>query len=334
NKKSVITIRDIAREANVSASTVSRVLNNTTAVTENKRQAVLEAVKKLNYRPNIIAQGLVRGQSMAIGILTQDLASPFYGGMHQGIEQGLSTSGYQPLFVSGNWTPSKEIEALDMLVQRQVDGLIIMAGTVLDERIRQIAERMPLVVVGGRLKDLEKQCLQIDNQKAAYTATQHLIELGHRRIVHITGMPTHPDAIKRKQGYEQALNEADIEIDPTLIIEGTFRRRSGLFAIETLLTRGTQFSAIFAANDQITNGVYLALFRRGIRIPDDVSIVGFDDQRYSAYMSPPLTTIYHPIVEMGVAAAKAVITLINGEPINLPVPSTKLVIRESTGIYK
>ncbi len=334
-KKEAITIQDIARKAKVSPSTVSRVLNDTVPVASDKRDAVLAAVKELNYRPNLIAQNLVRGKSMVIGVLTQDTASPFYGQIHQGIEQGLTGSGYQPMFVIGNWQVSEELVALETLMMRQVDGIIILGGNIPDERIKEVATEIPLVMTARWVKGLEQQCLQVDNVKASYDATRHLIELGHRHIIFVMGLPSIGDTLERQKGYYQAMQEVNLDIDPQLlVIEGNFTQLSGLLAIEQLLNRKQFFSAIFAMNDEMAFGAMLALYRHGLRVPEDISLVGFDDQDHTAYTIPPLTTVRYPMFDMGFMAAQSILKLIQGQAINLPLLPTQLIVRESTMRYQ
>lgn len=329
-----ITIHDIARKAGVSPSTVSRVLNGNTPVAEDKRRRVLAAVNSLEYRPSALAQSLARGRSGAVGVLTQDIASPFYGEILKGIEQGLGGSGYHPMFASGNWRGEDERDALELLRSRQVDALIVMGGQLADEHLRRVAERTPLVVVGRLVAGLEPQCLRVNDRQGAYRATQYLIELGHRRIAHITGHLGHHDSAERRAGYLEALADAGIPSDPQLLVEGDFSEKSGLLATDELLRRSARITAIFAANDQIAYGARLALFRRGIRVPDDVSLVGFDDQPGSAYTTPPLTTIRQPTLEMGRAAAHAVCSLLDGPPLTLPTFATTLIMRESATMLR
>jgi LacI family transcriptional regulator len=324
-----ITIHDIAREAGVSPSTVSRVLNGTVPVAEDKRAAVLAVIEKRKYRPNIVARGLARGTTGAIGVLTQAISSQFYGEILFGIEQGLRGSAYHAVFASANWQTDEELEALDLLMERRVDALVVLGGLIPDERLARVAEDIPLVAVGRSIAGLEPHCLRVDDELGAYRATHYLIELGHRRIVHITGALSHQDARDRRTGYFRALDEAGIPIDPQLVVDGDYTERSGLLATQALLSRGTLFTAIFSANDQMAYGARLALFRRGIRVPEDISLVGFDDLTGSAYIIPPLTTIRQPTNDMGLQAAQAVLRLLDGQPLDLPTPAIELVIRES-----
>lgn len=326
-----VTIIDIAREAGVSPSTVSRVLTGNAPVASDKRDLVLAIAKKLRYQPNVSAQGLVRGRTAAIGVLTQSIASPFYGEIMLGLEQGLSGSGYHLIFASGNWQTDEELAALDLLSSRRVDALIVLTGVISDDHLRRAAEELPLVVIGRSIAGIEDQCLRVDDFQAACEATHYLITLGHRRIVHIAGPGHHQDAVDRHAGYLQALKEAHLPIDEQLIVVGDFTEQSGLLATQALLSRATLFSAIFAANDQMAYGARLALYRHGIQVPDNVSLVGFDDQPASAYTTPPLTTVRQPTHDIGQAAARSILRMLKGEPPGLPVITTDLVIRESTG---
>ena len=331
-QKKRITIQHIADQAGVSISTVSRVLSGSAGVKEGKRQAVLSAADKLNYRPNLFARGLASGQSMSIGILTQRFGSPFYDGILRGIIAGLDESKYSPLVADGQWRKDVERQALQTLLDRHVDGIILLGPQISAEELIKLEARLPLFVVGRHVEQLEDFCLTLDNYEAGYQATQFLIDRGHRQIAHITGRmaeSTFSDASYRLAGYRAALQDAGIMPDPDMIVEGNFLNQSGLLAVETLFSRGKPFSAIFAANDQMATGAILGLHRRGVRVPDDVSIIGLDDQPMSAYTIPPLTTIRQPAEEMGHIAAKTMLKLLVDEPCNVPKLSTSLIVRES-----
>lgn len=326
------TLEDIAREAGVSSSTVSRVLNGSKRVADDKRLLVLAAIEQHQYRPNLVARGLVRGRSMTIGVLMQDISSPFFAQMVSGIEQGLDQAAYRPMFASTHWrAENQENEALSLqlLLERRVDGMIVLASSVPDDALRAVAANMPLIIVARSVQGLEPQCLSVDNQGGAYRATRYLLGLGHTRIAHITGTPNHPDANDRLIGYRRAIAEAGLSVDEHMVVEGQFTEESGLTAVEELLMRGAQFTAIFVANDQMAYGTMLGLFNHGYRIPTDVSLVGFDDQFLSAYTLPPLTTVRQPSIEMGQAAAQGLLRLLNNESPMLAHFSTDLIIRKS-----
>jgi LacI family transcriptional regulator len=186
-----------------------------------------------------------------------------------------------------------------------------------------------MMVAARRVKGLEAQCLYVDNEGGAYRATRYLIGLGHTRIAHITGADGHPDAADRLAGYCRVLTEASLTVDKRLLVDGQFTEQGGLAGVEELLTRGERFTAIFAANDQAAYGVMLGLFNHGYRIPTDVSLVGFDDQFFSAYTLPPLTTVHHPTIEMGRVAAEGLLRLIDGNEPMLPHFPSDLIIRKS-----
>ena len=326
-----VTINDIARRAKVSKSTVSRVLNGNNVVAQPKQAAVLKAIEELGYRPNIFAQSLVSGRSFTVGVLTQNIGSPFYDAILVGIHEGFAGSDYSPIFADGRWHPETEQSALQTLLDRRVDGLIVIGGLMPKEKLLRLGDdyQVPLIVVARHLPELDGRCIYVDNFAAAYKITTFLIEQGHREIAHITGIASQEDAISRREGYLQALSDAGLTPTPELMVEGNFRRQSGTLAVEMLMTRGRMFSAIFAANDQMAFGARLALFRRGLRVPEDVSIAGIDDEPASAYMTPPWTTMRQPAIEMGVAAAQAILSLLAGKPLPNLQFSMDLIARET-----
>ncbi len=332
--KPTVTIHDIAREAGVSPSTVSRVLNGSAAVTAEKRDAVLAAVKRQQYRPNTFARSLKQGRTAAIGVLNQSMGSPFYGEVMLGIEQGLTDSGYHAMVASGNWRVSDELQSLELLLSRRVDALIITSGTLPDDRVLEVAQSLPVVMLGRMVPGLEQQCLAVQNEIGGYQATRYLISLGHRRIAHIVGNVLHYDAADRRDGYLRALHEADIPVDEELLLEGEYTELSGMLAMQRLLNSGALFTAVFSANDQMAYGARLALYRQGIRVPDDVSLVGFDNLLSSAYTTPPLTTVRQPTLDMGLAAARMVLALLDDDIPTPEVFTPELVIRESAALRR
>jgi LacI family transcriptional regulator len=325
-----VTLEMVAHQAGVSPSTVSRILNGTADVSDAKRAVVDKAIAKLGFVPNPVARGLAGGRTLSIGVLTQAIDSPFYGSALRGIEVALGPAGYSPLFMSGHWHADEEARCIDVLRSRRVDGLIVLTGRLTDGALRAVARFVPVVVTGRKLKAANLVALDFDHAEGARQATQHLISLGHQRIAFIGGVTEHPDAVEREQGYRLALEEAGLRIDPTLIAAGAFTEQSGMQAVERLFRSRTRFTAIFAANDQMALGAAVALYRRGKRVPDDVSLVGFDDIAGSMYAVPPLTTIHNPIQEIGVLAARAMLDLLAGDRPRLEVPAPRLVVREST----
>jgi LacI family transcriptional regulator len=323
------TIQDIAKRANVSKSTVSRVLTGSSAVQSGKREAVMKAMEALNYQPNVIAQSLAGGRSMTIGIVTQNIGSPFTDTIAQGVIAGLAGTGYSPIFVDGQWQQSAESEVIRTLLGRNVDGLVLIGGHVPTDDINKLRNQLPTIAIARELNGWDSQCIHVDNEDAGFRATQHLLDFGHRDIAIVCGIKEHPDASNRLKGYTRALTTAGITLSPELVYQGDFSAQSGVLAVNSWLASSSHFSAIFAANDMVAFGARLALHRHGIRVPHDVSIIGFDDQAESAFMTPPLTTMRQPAAEMGAAGAAAITQLIAGEIPELPELAIELQLRES-----
>jgi LacI family transcriptional regulator len=320
----------VADAAGVSASTVSRILNGTAVVSKLKKQAVDDAVRKLDFVPNPVARGLAGGRTLSVGVITQSLDSPFYGVALRGIETELSSAGYSSLFVSGRWDAQEEASCIEVLRSRRVDGIIVLTGRLSDAKLRSCAKSLPTVVTGRTLKAPNLISLDFDNFEGGRMATQYLVSLGHKRIAFIAGDPKHPDATERLRGYKVALEEAKIAFKPSLVVDGSFEEESGLIAVEQLIERGERFTGIVSANDQMAMGACLGLYRRNIRVPQDVSIIGFDNLLTSAYCLPPLSTIHHPAYELGQLSARAVLQLIRGETSPLIVPPPQVIARQST----
>jgi LacI family transcriptional regulator len=325
-----VTVHEVARAAGVSASTVSRVLNGTARVSESKRATVEATIARMNYSPNLLAQGLKKGRAMTLGIVVQHVYSPFFGELLRGVEGELSGTDYASVVVSGHWDVKDELKSVNLLLARQVDGIIILSGCLSDEEIFAIAAHRCVVATGRNLNGKNVFGFALDNEYGAYQATAHLIELGHQRIVFIAGPKNHCDANDRLLGYQRALHEAGIRFDKSLVLEGDFNESSGVLAVNLLLESRRNFTAVFSTNDQMAYGVRLGLFRRGIRVPDDISLVGFDDLPGSSFTTPPLTTVRQPMYEVGRLAADALIKLINGERISVNLPKLELIIRETT----
>lgn len=326
----VVTLDMVARLAGVSPSTVSRILNGTAGVGLAKTEAVQEAIRKLRFKPNPIARGLAGGRTLTIGVVTQAINSPFYGETLRGIEDKLEPAGYIPIFVSGHWQEAEERKALDALVSRRVDGIIVLSGLLPDEILKSYAKTVPMVVVGRTLEGPNLFSMTFDNREGGRLATQHLIECGHTRIAFIAGDPAQPDALDRQAGYRDALESAGLAYDPALVVPGDFTETCGLMAVGSLFDSRLPFTAIFAANDQTALGAALGLYRRNVRVPDDVSMVGFDDLAPAKFSIPPLTTIRQPVYEMGSLAAAAVLDLLRGVTPTAVLPVPQLVPREST----
>lgn len=219
---------------------------------------------------------------------------------------------------------------MEVLQSRRVDGIVVLTGRLTDQAVKAYAKTMPLVVTGRALKAPGLFTLNFDNFEGGRLATQHLIQLGHRRIAFIAGDADHPDATERMRGYRAALEAATIAFDPALMVPGEYHELSGMLAVDRLLTTNQRFTAIFAANDQMALGAALGLQRRSLRVPEDVSIVGFDDVPTSQFAIPPLTSVHQPAYELGRLAASAMLQLQAGAKPSVEVPLPRLIARESS----
>lgn len=328
--RNLVTLDLVAREAGVSASTVSRIINGTVNVSDELRVAVETVIAKFNFRPNAAARGLALGRTLTIGVISQAMDSPFYGEGLRAIEQRLQGIGYAPLFMSGNWQEREEVRCMEELINRGVDGIIMFAGCLGDAALKSYARRVPIVVTGRLLRAKGLVSMQVDDRNGAVLAMKHLLDLGHRRIAFVTGFANHPDANERLAGYKDALAAAGVGFDPQLVVPGDFHEEGGMRAVYQLLDSGVQFTAMFCVNDQTAYGACLALFRKGLRVPEQVSVVGFDDLPASTYRVPPLTSVRQSVHKLGECSAEAVLQLIAGRRPQIHLPPVELVVREST----
>ena len=330
DESSTTTLHEVASAAGVSPATVSRFLNGTAKVSEDKRKTIERVIEELSYKPNRLAQSLKMGSTRTIGVLTQSLESGYFNQTMIGIEDAVKDAGYALLIMSGHWHADEEAERVELLIGRRVDGVVILTGNLTDEQILRYSSRVPIAAFGRKIEGERVTGFVLDNYKAACDAMEHLIEQGHRRIAFISGQNDHEDARARLAGYKDTLAKHKIAAEPELIVPGDFQESGGVLAVNQLLASKQRFTAIFAANDLTAYGARLALYRRSIRVPDDISIVGFDDLNSSMYTTPPLTTVRQPLYDVGMSLGKTMLSMLGqgeapaGEP-----PALSLVVRES-----
>lgn len=308
------TIKEVSRLAGVSNATVSRVLNGTVPVSPEVTERVLSAVRQLGYKPNAFARSLVTNRSGGLGVAVNDVASPYFGKIIRGVEAEAEAVGMHLLISSGHAEESKERAALDFLAARRSDALIAHVEGLTDEDlIPYLTGEPPLVVVGRCVPGFEKRSVYLDNYAGGVMATRHLLEQGHTRIGHVTGPSRYPDSRTRKRGFEDAMRDAGIEPNPGLIIESDFEEQGGYQAMKEMLRRAPDLTAVFMGNDQMAAGAFSALREASYSIPDDVSVVGYDDVDLGRYLFPTLTTIRQPLEEMGRAAARTALAQLGGQ---------------------
>ncbi|MGG2972065.1 LacI family DNA-binding transcriptional regulator [Geobacillus stearothermophilus] len=326
-------IKDVAKRANVSTATVSRVLRNTGNVTEETRQRVLEAIEALNYHPNVLGRYLRRMETETVLVVVPDIMNPFFSKVLRGIEAVALEHGYQVLLGDTQNDARLEEQYLNVLPQRQVDGMIFLTARIRKELMEEMARQFPIVLACEYLEGTDIPTVSIDNISSARKATEHLIRLGHRRIAHLSGPMDVILSRDRLRGYYQALAQHEIEVDAALVQEGDFTYESGYHLTLKLLALEKPPTAIFAANDEMAIGAVKAIRHRGGRVPDDVAVVGFDDIQMASIFEPSLTTIAQPMFEIGQKAMELLLALIEGTSARrrqLVLPD-RLVIRDSCG---
>ncbi|MFO7166717.1 MAG: LacI family DNA-binding transcriptional regulator [Chloroflexota bacterium] len=327
-----VTIVDVAREAGVSYATVSRVLNNKAHVRPEKREAVLRAMTRLGYVVNQQARSLAGGRSYVVGLLVHGLGNSYMGAIVRGIDEALDAAQYDLMLYTTHRRKAKEAAYVAAITRGLTDGLLLVLPRDPASYLALLQQqRFPYVLIDHQGLGDYHHSVGAANYQGAYAATRYLIELGHRRIGFITGALELGCAVDRLAGYRAALAEFGLPDDPALVQEGDFFQPQGFTAANALLNLPEPPTAIFASNDEMAFGVLEAARMRGLRLPEDLSVIGFDDIPQTAHVHPALTTVRQPLEQMGRVAAETLLKLISDpqfvvERIVLP---TELVIRES-----
>ncbi len=288
------TMQDVARLAGVSVKTVSNVVNDYPHIRESTRAKVLRAIEQLGYEPNLSARNLRRGRTGLIGLALPELRLPYFAELADSVITEAEQHGLRVLIEQTNAVREREIDVLHGPVRQLLDGLIFSPLALSQDDVRQFRVQYPIVVLGERVFDHGNDHVTMSNVEAARAATEHLIGLGRRRIAVIGGHEGEQvgSAALRQSGYVEALMRAGISVDPLLIREtGLWHRQTGAEATEALIASGVEFDAVFALNDALAIGCLHALQQAGLRVPEDVAVIGFDDIEEAAYVSPTLSTI-------------------------------------------
>lgn len=325
------TIKDVAKRAHVSVATVSRVLNGSAKVSEQTRKAVLAAQQELSFYLNANAKALAQQDSHIIGATVPDMADPYFGTMIRACERAAQPLGCTLMAIQGFHDAKREEQAIVSLISHQCRGLIIHALSMKEEVLADYMERIPyLVVINRTIKGFEGRCINIDNVKGEYLAVKELIAQGHRKIAYIGSSHKIPDSAERLQGYKRALQEAGIKFDPNLMVAYEPYLEGGTQAALDLLKRKVKFTAVACYNDFMAAGAMSVLSEAGFKIPDDISVAGFDDLFLASCLIPKLTTVHHPVEEMARGAVLLSSALYaHEEPEPLPEFEVSLVKRKS-----
>ncbi len=328
------TIRDVARRAGVGVATVSRVLNNSGYVSSGTRARVLQAVEELGYVPNRLARGLRSKRTQTLGLVLTDITNPFWTTVARGVEDAASAKGFSVILCNTDESPEKEIAYVGLLLQKQIDGFLLVPARNTTESVEMVlARHVPLVVLDRRIP-MTVDTVRCDSEGGAYALTRHLLDLGHRRIAVLGGPAQVSTAADRVEGYRRALDEAGVPFDPRLVAYSAFTQESGEAMACQMLESQPRPTALFAVNNFIAIGALRALRRMGLAVPKECSLVGFDDLPSALVPDPFLTVASQPAYDMGVLAGQRLIGRLEGTitgPQSDMVLPTKLIVRRSSG---
>ncbi len=335
------TLREIADRAGVSVGTVSNVINGTAAVSAERRERVLAAIRELDYQPNHVARSLKLKKTRMLGMVISDITNPFFPQLVRGAEDAALKNSYLLITFNTDDNVEREKRVLSVLRQRRVDGVLLVvapnAGD--DGHIRGILDSgMPIVCLDRLPAGIEVDSVSVDNVAGARDCVRHLISMGHRRIAILTGPKAVQTAAERLQGYQEALIQAGIPADPGLVLEGDFRSESGYRLGRALLAGSDRPTAVFVCNNMMALGLLRALAELGLNCPRDVAIASFDDFPLAEAFQPRMTAVAQPAYSIGYRGAELLIARIEGRPAE-PRPSrirlaTQLLVRESSTGYR
>ena len=313
-----VTLKHIADELGVSAMTVSRALNNSGSVQGKTQERILETARQMGYRPNHIAKSLVSRRTYTLGVVIPEISHSFFPEVIRGIEEVVYDKGYQIILAHSSEDAVREQEVVEMLLSKRVDGIMISCSQNTEDAsfFENIAKTDTRIVFFDRcIEDIGISCIGVNDRNAAYKITEHLINLGKRRIAHLKGSGKVSITKNRLLGFEEALHQNRVNTFSELIIESGFQEKGGYEAMKVLLDLPTHKrpDAVFAVNDPVAFGAMEAINEAGLRIPEDMALVGFSDDIRSPLMSVPLTTIHQPAYDMGTKAASKLIRLIEND---------------------
>jgi DNA-binding LacI/PurR family transcriptional regulator len=329
-----VTIHDISSEAGTSPSTVSRVLTGNAVVSQEKRQAVEDAIRRLNYRPSHIARSLKSRSTQSIGLLLNDITNPFYSAVARGAEDEANRHNFSLILCNTNEEAARELQYLQLMEDKQVDGVILGPTGKNVGIVQEMARRHPIVQIDRYLESVEASIVKVDNESGACAATCLLIEKGHRRIACFRWGKRISTMSERYQGYERALTEAGLALDPALVVDvPALNVAQTMEVVRGVLAQPQRPTAVFALNNQIGSAVIGAVHRLRLRIPQDVALIVFDDLDYFTLIQPTISAVAQPAFEIGTQAVRLLMRQVQSgaedfTPEQLILP-TALVVRES-----
>ncbi|KLU60603.1 HTH-type transcriptional repressor CytR [Peptococcaceae bacterium CEB3] len=328
----MVKMSDVAKRANVSTATVSRVLSKEGYVSEETRNKVLEAIDILGYTPNRLASNFRKSSSHTVLAIIPDITNPFFSEVVKGLEKVAAERGYHVLLGDTGNSLHVERDLMELVREQVADGVILATARVTNEEIEKLGRGLPIVVACEYFDGISIPTVSIDNVVAAREATQYLIDCGHRRIAFISGRFNIVLNRDRIRGYRQALEYNGLHVHEGLIQEGDWTMESGMNAMSRILAMDQLPTAVFAASDEMAVGALKSLKAKGLRVPDDMSVMGFDDISLSEMVEPELSTVQQPKRELGELAIRMLLNIIEGKKLERTqvILSHRLVIRGST----
>ncbi|MBA2873835.1 catabolite control protein A [Thermaerobacillus caldiproteolyticus] len=328
-----VTIYDVAREANVSMATVSRVVNGNPNVKPSTRKKVLEAIERLGYRPNAVARGLASKKTTTVGVIIPDISSIFFAELARGIEDVATMYKYNIILSNSDQNKEKELHLLNTMLAKQVDGIVFMGGNITEEHVNEFQKSpVPIVLAATIEPNNTIPSVNIDYEQAAFDAVTYLLEKGNKRIAYVTGPADDPINQKKLAGYRRALETRGLPYDEALIIEGDYSYDSGIEAYEKMAELAERPTAVFAGTDEMALGVIHSAQDHGISIPEQLEVVGFDNTRLATMVRPRLTTVVQPMYDIGAVAMRLLTKYMNKENVenHIVVLPHRIEYREST----
>lgn len=326
------TIYEVSKLAGVSLATVSRVINDSGKVTPKTREKVQAAIAELGYIPNSMAQSLASKRSNSVGILIPELHGPFFGVMLSSLEKELRDAGKRVIITAGHSDEHKERDCIEFLLGSSCDALILHVYSVPHDYLIELNKGpVPIVILNNYVPELADNCIFLDNEHGGYIATKALLERGHTDLAYISGPHWKSDSFKRLAGHRRAMQEFGLEVNKKLVVEGDFEEASGRAGMNQLLSLGISFTGVVCANDEMAAGAIDIARKQGINVPDDISVIGYDNVYFTDYLNPKLSSIGCRISEMGQMAARCVLKNAYGQT-DLEIQNTfkpRLVLRES-----
>jgi LacI family transcriptional regulator len=311
-----ITIYDVAREANVSMATVSRVVNGNPNVKPATRKKVLEVIERLGYRPNAVARGLASKKTTTVGVIIPDISSIFFAELARGIEDIATMYKYNIILSNSDQNKEKEFHLLNTMLGKQVDGIVFMGANITEEHVEEFKKSPVPIVLAGSLEDSgQVPSVNINYEEAAYDATKTFIENGHSKIAFVVGIKDEPINLKKLNGYKKALEEKGISFDEQFVVEGDYSYDSGLEAFDRLAELQEKPTAILVGADEMALGVVHAAQDKGYQVPDDLEVISFDNTRLTMMVRPQITTVVQPLYDIGAVAMRLLTKLMNKDKV-------------------